>query len=271
MRSIAFLSIFLSSALAAPLVSWSPALGEFYAAVDRHIQIARQAGAINSPPTCDLSKAVMPVAPTPLPLPDPSWRLSEVVVGRGVQNYTCSLATKDVVPKAVGAIASLYNVSCIAANYPDILGMLPGLALEYALPADPVANLEPSNLALAGHHYFTSNGTPTFDMSQPRSINVANLASIPITDGSSGITKAKLAVNSTAPADAPKGEHGQGFGAVPWLLLNSTFGTTGDVVAVYRINTAGGKAPPTCESSPAYFSVQYATEYWFYTKPKTTG
>lgn len=86
MQPSIFLSAFLAtSVLAAPLASWSPALGEFYAAVDRHIQTARQAGSVTTPPTCDLSKAQMPVAPTPLPAPDPSWKLSEVVVGRGVQ------------------------------------------------------------------------------------------------------------------------------------------------------------------------------------------
>lgn len=142
--------------------------------------------------------------------------------------------------------------------------MLPGLALEYALPADPTANLEPSNLILAGHHYFTSNGTPTFDMTPAQVPDAVKLASLQ--SPSMGITKMKVSNNSTAPSDAPKGENGQGNGAVPWLLLNSTFGTTGDVKAVYRINTAGGKAPADCSSSPAYFSVQYAAEYWFYTK-----
>ena len=185
------------------------------------------------------------------------------------QNYTCAQASKDVVPKAVGAIASLYNVSCIAANYPDILGMLPGLALQYALPADPVANLEPSNLDLVGHHYFSSNGTPTFDLTS-LGPNTANLASVSDKGNDFGIAKFKAHANSTAPADAPKGENGVGDGAVTWLQLDATYGTTGDVVAVYRLNTAGGKAPATCESSPAYFSVQYATEYWFYSKPKSS-
>lgn len=75
------------------------------------------------------------------------------------------------------------------------------------------------------------------------------------------------AKNSTAPASAPKGENGVGNGAVPWLRLPALTGQTGnngDIKAVYRLNTAGGKAPATCESSPAAFSVQYAAEYWFY-------
>lgn len=264
MKSILLLGAFLTSTFAAPLSSWSPALGEFYAAVDRHIQLARQQGTA-SPPSCDLAQAVQPTAPTPLPKPDSSWVLSEVAIGRGVQNYTCAGATKDIVPKAVGAIASLYNVSCIASNYADILAMLPGLALQYTLPADPTSNLEPSNLELAGHHYFTANGTPTFDLTHLHP--PAGDANVAQADLGLGIAQAKTVANSTAPADAPKGQNGVGDGAVPWLLLDATFGTTGDVKAVYRLNTAGGKAPATCENSPAAFSVQYAAEYWFYSKP----
>lgn len=191
--------------------------------------------------------------------------LSEVVIGRGVQNYTCAGASKDITPKAVGAVASLYNVSCIASNYADILSMLPGLALQYNLPHDPTGKLEPSNLVLAGHHYFSSNGTPIFDMTPtppPGNAKLrADLQSVDL-----GVGHFKVASNSTAPADAPKGDDGNGNGAVPWLLLNATFGTTGDLKAVYRLNTAGGKAPATCEDSPAAFSVQYASEYWLYSK-----
>lgn len=144
--------------------------------------------------------------------------------------------------------------------------MLPGLALQYALPADPTANLEPSNIELVGHHYFTSNGTPTFDLTQVNLVSTASVGNSAVakTDSSLGVAMVKATSNSTAPADAPKGENGVGDGAVTWLLLDSTYGTEGDVKGVYRLTTAGGKAPATCESSPAVFSVQYAATYWFY-------
>lgn len=178
------------------------------------------------------------------------------------QNYTCSLASSSVVPKAVGAMASLYNVSCIASNYPDILAILPGLALQYALPAQPGSNLEPSNIAFVGEHYFASNGTPTFDLS----LGAKDYPDALQTHENLGITSATTvgAKNSTAPASAPKGENGAGAGAVPWLRLPVLNETESDIKAVYRLNTAGGKAPATCVDSPAYFSVQYAAEYWFY-------
>lgn len=94
MQPIILLTTLLSTALAAPMVSWSPALGEFYALIDKHVQIARQEGT-NGPPTCDLSRAVQPVAPTPLPVPDSSLTLREVVIGRGVQ--VCSLLSHSLI------------------------------------------------------------------------------------------------------------------------------------------------------------------------------
>lgn len=72
---------------------------------------------------------------------------------------------------------------------------------------------------------------------------------------------------SSAPTNATKGQNGVGNGAVAWLYLNTTNATQGDVRAVYRVNTAGGNPPETCEGSDAVFSVQYAAEYWFYSKP----
>lgn len=159
-------------------------------------------------------------------------------------------------------MASLYNVSCIASNYPDILSILPGLALQYALPGNPGSNLEPSNIEFVGEHYFAGNGTPTFDLSIGSNFHPAS------NEAGENFGIAQFTTiggkNSSAPASAPKGENGVGDGAVPWLRLPALNSSNSEIKAVYRLNTAGGKAPVTCESSPAYFSVQYATEYWFY-------
>lgn len=70
---------------------------------------------------------------------------------------------------------------------------------------------------------------------------------------------AKSAANSTAPEASPKGENG--LGSVAWLKLN---GVDGDYKEIYRLQTAGGVAPKTCDGMPAFFVVQYAAEYWFW-------
>lgn len=134
--------------------------------------------------------------------------------------------------------------------------MLPSLALQFPAPPSLNPSLAPSNIDLSGHHYFATTTTPVFNLS----------ASNDPTEQLGTVVGRKVA-NSTAPADATKGENGVGNGAVAWLYLSTTNATEGDVRAVYRVNTAGGNPPKTCESSDAVFSVQYAAEYWFYSKP----
>jgi hypothetical protein len=63
----------------------SPKLVDFYSVVDNHIHQAKTRGLTQQPPTCDLTHAVMPVAPVPLPSPEPGLILREVTIGRGVQ------------------------------------------------------------------------------------------------------------------------------------------------------------------------------------------
>lgn len=82
-----------STALAAPsqtidergVSSWSAPLARFYQEVDKNIQAARRAPNYPNPPACDMSKASMPIAPTPLPSPDAGTFLSHVAIGRGIQ------------------------------------------------------------------------------------------------------------------------------------------------------------------------------------------
>lgn len=37
-----------------------------------------------------------------------------------------------------------------------------------------------------------------------------------------------------------------------------------NVKEIYRVNTAGGNPPKTCDGMPTTFEIQYAAEYWFY-------
>jgi hypothetical protein len=134
--------------------------------------------------------------------------------------------------------------------------MLPALALNFPVPPLPSGVLAPSNFDLSGHHYFATTTTPVFNL------NVS-----PDPAEQIGNVVGHKAANSTAPANAVKGPNGVGNGAVPWLYVSATNATQGNVKAVYRVNTAGGNPPKTCENSSAEFSVQYAAEYWFYSTP----
>jgi hypothetical protein len=72
--------------MAAPVApyqfEWTPTLAGYFDVVFQYMQQAKTPG--RPPVTCDLSRAAMPVAPTPLPFP-PGLVLEHVAVGRGVQ------------------------------------------------------------------------------------------------------------------------------------------------------------------------------------------
>lgn len=112
--------------------------------------------------------------------------------------------------------------------------------MSYPIPSNDIANVMQS-----GHHEFNSAGSPFFDL---------------VTDHNNyGAATMKSLANSSAPATASAGPNG--LGSVAWLKLTAT---SGDLKEVYRVNTAGGVAPKTCDGISGVVSVQYAAEYWFY-------
>jgi hypothetical protein len=176
---------------------------------------------------------------------------------RILQNYTCSSSSVSATPAAVGAVASLFNASCVAANFPDILSFLPSLALQLPYPdplGDPmdVQRLQLRDLDFSGYHYFITNMTPVFNLSSSQPSQ--NL----------GFVVAQKVASSNAPVNATKGPNDIGDGAVAWLYLATTEDTVGPVKGIFRLNTAGGMPPKTCQGLPPAFSVPYAAEYWFY-------
>ncbi|KAL6720401.1 hypothetical protein ACLMJK_002323 [Lecanora helva] len=208
------------------------------------------------------ASALPTASSTGVPLPPPSEGLSvyHVAIGRGIQNYTCPSTTNmTATPKALGAVATLYNVSCQAAistsslsTLPDLVAMTPkdqmGKTLFAATP----------DAQMSGHHYFTDNTTPTFNL------NVDDEKSL-------GVIFSKKV--SQVPAPSGSGQSIDGSKAVPWLYLKTSDSPAGDdptgnfggVKEVYRVNTAGGAAPPTCEGLMGQsFSKEYSAEYWFF-------
>lgn len=185
-------------------------------------------------------------APTPFAAPAQGTSLRHIAIGRGTQNYTCASSTASDVPKAVGAVASLFNVTCDAARLnTDTLAKLTNLALNYAIPVSPEAEKR-----LSGHHEFTAAGVPLF-MLQTQDVDY-------------GRVECTVDAKSPAPTTASLGTNS--LGSVPWLKLNATVGTDKHWAykEVYRVHTAGGVAPKTCEGIEGSFTVEYSAQYWFY-------
>lgn len=150
------------------------------------------------------------------------------------------------VPVALGAVATLFNASCVASTNPHLLSILPNIALQSS-PMN-ISQTTPSllNLAISGYHYFSDRTTPVF-----------NLDTAEMELGFASCTKNN---SEAAPAGAPMGQDHEGFGAVAWLKLLARDRATGNLEEVYRVNTAGGKPPTTCAGMPATFEVEYAAE-----------
>lgn len=197
----------------------------------------------------------MTPAPTALPAISAGLTLKHVAVGRGTQNYTCDLSNTTSAPSQVGAVATLFNASCIASTFPELLNLLPRVSLTFNLtesaaypaelvPASTNHRLAPGNYMISGHHYFETTTTPFFNLDT--------------TNWELGTAPCAKNASVAAPADAPTGQ--QGEAAVPWLKLTAREGATGRIQEVYRVETAGGSAPATCEGMEAAFEVQYAAQ-----------
>jgi hypothetical protein len=225
---------------------------------------------------CDIGGAEIPLDQTDPQLPPPSHKLRHVVIGRGTQNYTCAVANDgSMTPEAAGAVATLYDASCLASNSPDLFHQLTDqveLIEKNVLSelGDLIKDIAGFNL-IEGYHYFDQSGTPFFDLRQ---------------DGS----KDWISTDGTTKAPSPDG-------SVDWLRLGRkgsigiqacllfgrytshpsffTFTPTSSQVAkqltkillsqeVYRVETHGGQPPATCAESPASFEVEYSAEYWFF-------
>ncbi|KAK2765516.1 hypothetical protein FQN54_008370 [Arachnomyces sp. PD_36] len=192
---------------------------------------------------CDISNAEVPLHKTypQLPHPPRGDQLKHVVIGRGTQNYTCAAANDaSAVPESAGAVATLYDVSCLAANSPDLLHQISEQAEKIdsnALSslAKLVKDVAGINL-IEGYHYFDKTSTPFFDLKQ---------------DGS----KDWISTSGIEKVPSP-------IGSVDWLRLSRKDSV--GIKEVYRVETHGGQPPSTCAKSPTSFEVEYSAEYWFF-------
>ncbi|PYI08480.1 hypothetical protein BO78DRAFT_428105 [Aspergillus sclerotiicarbonarius CBS 121057] len=177
---------------------------------------------------------------TALPSPSPNLTVQYVALGRGIQNYTCTNDTAN--PTSIGAMATLFDASCIVSadqklfhRLPNILQSVPVETLDFFAS---FASLAGPDSAILGEHYFTASAQPFFDLRL---------------SGNEDWAAAKKVASVASPMASMD---------VPWLKLASVDGV--GIKEVYRVYTAGGASPATCEGMTKAFSVDYAAEYWFY-------
>lgn len=189
---------------------------------EEFVKITKVLGAVNVN-HCPLDNVKLPLERTNPPLPSPAsgLKLKYVAIGRGTQNYTCSATDAKTTPVAVGAVATLYDGSCIAHRSPELLHALTG-PFSHFLPG--VINFVSSifsrlihsstDTMVLGEHYFEGK-VPFFDM---------RIGGYPDWVGTKKV----------ADADAPtKGND------VPWLKLESTNSTGIHVRPLHCIHPDG--------------------------------
>ncbi|KAF2430031.1 hypothetical protein EJ08DRAFT_650028 [Tothia fuscella] len=175
----------------------------------------------------------------------PAVQLKYIALGVGTQNYTCASTpnSASAAPVSLGAKAVLYNAGPFLESRPNMIGRL----ADKAYGDDRVPSRY--DLGILGSHFFNAAGQPTFDLTA---------------------VGARLVVRKlngvTAPPDSCRGKDDDDTGAVDWLQLvdNATGQSFGGLSYVYRVETAGGRAPVTCAKQRGTFEVHYATEYWYY-------
>lgn len=210
-------------------------------------------------------KSILIITQGSTELPAANGTLKAIVVGHGIQNYTCSAAGANAT--SGGALAVLYDITSLYASLTteqrtqlpinvlrttDLpLNLAGDVDNEYAADvSDPFKDDEDLTvdglaepLKVLGHHYFDASLTPTFDLYN------ADL-----------LFKGGKLSSVKAPASADAGL--LNTGAVDWLQLGDKGASVG-LTETYRVVTAGGNSL-ACEEAGQTISVPYASQYWYY-------
>lgn len=209
------LSLALSLLLAAATVEGQSGLPHPLALASSFSHIYHELDKINLG-NCSLANVSLPVNVTKFPLPEPSKNLTlkYVVLGRGTQNYTCpsnssSNPKTTVKPEATGAVATLFDASCIASSSGALLHEVPALISttplgSLAFMGALMAQGTRSTNIIIGEHYFDAAGDPIFDLGL-------------------GGSKSWIAASKIASTPAPNSTSGS-CNDVPWLKLGEKKG-----------------------------------------------
>lgn len=129
-----------------------------------------------------------------------------------------------------------------------MIELLPAIAYRVTLPENETDPLPPSNFNLLGHHFFQGS-VPTFNLDTTPSRQL-------------GIARVQKDADMKAPSSAIQGSNG----AAAWLYLSATNSSVpaNEFSSVYRVDTASGAAPETCDGMPEAFTVQYAANYYIF-------
>ncbi|KAJ7171356.1 hypothetical protein C8R46DRAFT_1175693 [Mycena filopes] len=198
---------------------------------------------------CSTSAAVMDLPAGQTQLVSPTTAPLYVALGVGVQNYTCSASTLKYT--STGAVASLYDISCLAstpafASIQTTVFNAWNAAPAGASPTPPAG----APVTLLGFHYFipAASGTglsPKWDFTS--------------TGANAGNANAFFVGSKVGDITDPTGNAAVN---VDWLALNKLSGSL--ATQVFRVDTVNGQPPTSCVAGSADISVKYTAKYFLY-------
>jgi hypothetical protein len=198
--------------------------------------------------------------------------LKYLAVGRGTQNYTCSPATSTYTNNQAQAV--LFDASCLA-DLPLQLALAPLYALAGPDPVHP--NLNVVNSSVAQNKQLVISNIAGLIPKRPPPKEIGQHFFRPPLPGAAAASPEFTFVSSTGDpnqftVDAKVHNIPDPLNPtfdVDWLDLSSVGGQAGGQAAkkVFRVNTAGGQPPKTCNArdpNQATLLVQYAAIYYFF-------
>lgn len=127
-----------------------------------------------------INRPVLPSRGSELPAPAQNLKITHVVIGRGTQNYSCSAKSESKSPVLVGALATLYDASCLSTINPSGLDDLTAAVLKvdrHGHAVDDIISRSLGSILVAGSHYFVG-GSPFFDFRKNGATDYAKAKSI---------------------------------------------------------------------------------------------
>ncbi|KAJ7302124.1 hypothetical protein DFH08DRAFT_723379 [Mycena albidolilacea] len=195
---------------------------------------------------CDTSKAGIDLPANQTALVAPATAPLFILLGVGIQNYTCSGTTFA----SIGAVASLFDISCL---YPEEFATVQTTAFnvwENAYPDVPATAIGGRVGApnLDGFQYFVTSpsGTgisPKWDFTSEKFAGNANAFVLGAKTG-----------DILAPTDHATN--------IDWLQLTAVQGELAS--EIFRVDTVGGQPPTSCVAGDAPISVKYTSKYYLY-------
>ncbi|KAJ7728346.1 hypothetical protein B0H16DRAFT_1330987 [Mycena metata] len=203
-----------------------------------------------APDTCSAAAAKMDLPANQTQLVSPTTDPLFVLLGVGVQNYTCSASTLTYT--STGVVASLFDILCLDTTPAFAAIQTLGFDVWKALPASFTADDLGAKIGpplLLGFHYFVTSPSGTGLSPKWDFTSTGKFAG----NSSAFVLGAKVG-DITAPADPAVN--------IDWLALNNAEGSLAS--KIFRIDTVNGQPPTSCVAGSADISVKYTAKYFLY-------